>query len=205
VLVEASRRGVHKLSRLPNPVDLQEDRISAPTGAPALPPLFDQKPVGRANIAGEPRLARSPRVAPVAAVVEQQHRQARARQCARQRRSKPPVAGVSSHQHRDATVRRAGLDQSRAAAPGRRRSAASPPVPCDHRLRPWHLSREGKVDEAGLESDERFDHRHSAAPQTSRAPEPDRLLRMSFFAGKLSFRHPQAAPRPSPTRPTCAP
>ncbi len=38
VLVEASRRGVHKLSRLPNPVDLQEDRISAPTGAPALPP-----------------------------------------------------------------------------------------------------------------------------------------------------------------------
>jgi hypothetical protein len=49
--------------------------------------LFDQKPVRRANIAGEPLLARSPRVATVAAVVEQQHRQTRARQGARQRRS----------------------------------------------------------------------------------------------------------------------
>jgi hypothetical protein len=57
--------------------------------------LFDQEPVGGANIAGEPRLARSPRVATVAAVVEQQHRQTRARQCARQRRSQRPVAGVS--------------------------------------------------------------------------------------------------------------
>jgi hypothetical protein len=54
--------------------------------------LVDQKPVGRANIAGEPLLARSPRVATVAAVVEQQHRQARARQCARQRRPQRPVA-----------------------------------------------------------------------------------------------------------------
>jgi hypothetical protein len=57
--------------------------------------LFDQEPVGGADIAGEPLLARSPRVATVAAVVEQQHRQTRARQCARQRRSQRPVAGVS--------------------------------------------------------------------------------------------------------------
>ena len=36
--------------------------------------LLDQKSVGGANVAGEPLLARSPRVATVAAVVEQQHR-----------------------------------------------------------------------------------------------------------------------------------
>jgi DNA methylase len=117
--------------------------------------LFDQEPVGRANIAGEPLLARSPRVATVAAVVEQQHRQTRARQCARQRRSQRPVAGVSiSHQHRHATVRLAGLDQPRT-----QRQAVDGPqlhLPCvgDHRLRPWQLRREGKVDEAALEPDE---------------------------------------------------
>ena len=111
--------------------------------------------MGRANVAGEPLLAWSPRVATVAAVVEQQHRQTRARQCARQRRSQRPVAGVSiCHQHRHAAVRLAGLDQPRA-----QRQAVDGPqrhLPCasDHRLRPWHLRREGKVDQAALESDE---------------------------------------------------
>ena len=49
--------------------------------------LFDEKPVRRANVAGEPLLARSAAIATVAAVVEERHRQARARQCAR--RSRP--------------------------------------------------------------------------------------------------------------------
>jgi hypothetical protein len=158
--------------------------------------LLDQEPVGRANIAGEPLLARSPRVASVAGVVEQQHRQTRARQRARQRRSLRPVAGVSvCHQHRDATVRLAGLDQPRAqrqAVDGLRRH-----LPCagDQRLRPRQLRREGKVDEAALESDEHASIHASVcrSPDLASARTPIRRLRMSRFAGKLSFRHPQPA------------
>jgi hypothetical protein len=91
--------------------------------------LFGQKPVGRANIAGEPLLARSPRVATLAAVVEQQHRQTRARQRARQRRSQRPVC--RRFHLPPAPPRHAQARRPRPAtrpAPSRRPSAASPPV-----------------------------------------------------------------------------
>jgi chemotaxis protein methyltransferase CheR len=146
---------------------------------------FDQEPVGGAHIAGEPLLARSPGIATEAAVVEQQHRQTRARQCARQRRSQRPVAGVSiCHQHGHATVGLAGLDQPRPQRQAIDRPQRQLPCAGDHRLRRWHLRRDRKVDEAALESGE-----HAAIhTAVCRGPDVDDWAILTALASSVSAR-----------------